>query len=147
LVRQQPAPEPEGRAGSRRRRTGNKRGRAGISTGVMASQTTRDHDAIQRWARTHGATPAVVSRTERSASGHPSAMLRFEFSSASQSALEAVDWGDFFRIFDERGLELIYDDKPGSRFHKFAYPETIAAPASKPAKPKPAARSPRRRAA
>jgi len=75
-------------------------------------------------------------------------VLRFEFSAASKPALEEVDWTEFFRVFDERGLELIYDDKPGSRFHKFAYPETPvkrgeppAPAASKPAKSKPTAKA------
>jgi hypothetical protein len=102
----------------------------------MASKTTRDHAEIQRWAKQHGATPAVVSRTETRSGGHPEGMLRFEFSSASSGALEEVDWRDFFRVFDERGLELIYDDKPGSRFHKFAYPETVAEKQSKSSKSK-----------
>lgn len=85
----------------------------------MASVTTRDHARIQEWARSHGACPAVVSRT--------GGMLRFEFNPEAANELSPVDWDDFFRVFDEKGLELVYDDKPGSRFHKFAYPETIAA--------------------
>jgi len=115
----------------------------------MASRTTRDHAEIQRWARSRGATPAMLSPTENKAGGRASAMLRFEFSSACNAALEAMDWGGFFRIFDERGLELIYDDKPGSPFHKLAYPETIAAKESELAstKSKPSAKRAHRRAA
>lgn len=85
----------------------------------MASKTSRDHHEIQSWAQAHGATPAVVSRT--------GGMLRFEFSPTSEGALHTVDWDDFFQIFDERGLELVYDDRPDSRFHKLVYPETTAA--------------------
>ncbi|HXR97486.1 MAG TPA: hypothetical protein VN709_06545 [Terriglobales bacterium] len=85
----------------------------------MASETTRDHEEIRNWAKIHNAIPAVVSRT--------GAMLRFEFSPPSASGLEEVDWDSFFRVFDEKGLKLVYDDKPGSRFHKFIYPETEAA--------------------
>jgi hypothetical protein len=85
----------------------------------MASETTRDHEEIQNWAKAHNATPAVVSRT--------GGMLRFEFSPQSASELEELDWDSFFKVFDEKGLELVYDDKPGSRFHKFIYPETEAA--------------------
>lgn len=73
-------------------------------------------------------------------------MLRFEFSPASSGTLEEVDWNEFFQVFDERGLELIYDDKPGSRFHKFAYPETVEAKQTKSAKAKPAPKSTARRA-
>lgn len=85
----------------------------------MASVTTRDHNQIQEWARRHDACPAIVSRT--------GGMLRFEFDPASAGALREVDWDDFFRVFDEKGLELIYDDKPGSRFHKFIYPDAATA--------------------
>lgn len=97
----------------------------------MASHTTRDHAEIQNWAAEHDACPAVVSRT--------GGMLRFEFDPERASSLTQVDWDDFFQVFDEKGLELVYDDKPGSRFHKFVYPETVAAkaehrPRSKPAR-------------
>ncbi|HEY7838664.1 MAG TPA: hypothetical protein VIC54_08710 [Terriglobales bacterium] len=74
-------------------------------------------------------------------------MLRFEFSASA--TLDAVHWSEFFRIFDERGLELIYDDQPGSPFHKLAYPETIAANESELAstKFKPSTKRSHRRAA
>jgi hypothetical protein len=92
----------------------------------MASVTTRDHEEIRNWADEHGATPAVVSRT--------GGMLRFEFDTPAE--LAEVSWDDFFDVFDERGLELVYDDKPGSRFHKLVYPETTAGkkPARRPAR-------------
>jgi hypothetical protein len=88
----------------------------------MASVTTRDHEEIRNWADDHDATPAVVSRT--------GGMLRFEFGAPAE--LAEVSWDDFFNVFDERGLELVYDDKPGSRFHKLVYPET--AEGAKPAR-------------
>lgn len=96
----------------------------------MASHTTRDHDEIRRWAVAHDATPSVVSRT--------GGMLRFEFAATPPGELADVSWNDFFRVFDERGLELVYDDKPGSRFHKLVYPETVEAlpPARRPARAK-----------
>lgn len=95
----------------------------------MAVAITRDHGVIQDWARRHGACPLVLSRA--------GGMLRFEFDSAPAGALRDLDWEDFFRVFDSKGLELIYDDQPGSRAHKLAYPE--AAPGVK-RKPKLAAR-------
>lgn len=96
----------------------------------MASVTTRYHDEIRQWATAHGAVPSVVSST--------GGMLRFEFAPEPPAELAEVSWREFFRIFDERGLELVYDDKPGSRFHKLIYPETAAARARgerQPAKP------------
>lgn len=100
----------------------------------MASHATRDHEEVQRWAADHGACPAVVSRT--------GGMLRFEFDPEHAEALTQVDWDEFFQVFDDKGLELIYDDKPGSRFHKIVYPETVEAKAlhRTPAKPASAGR-------
>lgn len=96
----------------------------------MPSQTTRDHEEIQRWAQERGACPAVVSRT--------GGMLRFEFDPQRAEELTAVDWEEFFTVFDRKGLELVYDDKPGSRFHKIVYPETVEAKARRQSPRKPA---------
>lgn len=85
----------------------------------MASKSTRDHEEIKRWADAHHAVPTVVGRT--------GGMLRFEFDPQSRESLTPVSWDDFFKVFDEKGLELLYDDKPGSRFHKIVYPETLKA--------------------
>ena len=87
----------------------------------MASKSTRDHEEIRRWADAHHAVPTVVGRT--------GGMLRFEFDPQSRESLAPVSWDDFFKVFDEKGLELLYDDKPGSRFHKIVYPETLKAKA------------------
>ncbi len=87
----------------------------------MASRTTRLHEEIQQWAESHGACPSIVSRT--------GGMLRFEFDPERAQTLTPVDWEDFFQVFDDKGLELVYDDKPHSRFHKFVYPETMEAQA------------------
>lgn len=81
------------------------------------SRNTKDHNEILEWAAKTGAEPAVVDRT--------GGMLRFRFGKNRASTLDPVDWDEFFNIFDERGLEFIYDIKPRSRFHKFVYPETI----------------------
>jgi len=94
----------------------------------MASVTTRDHATIQAWARARGAAPAVLSRA--------GGLLRLEFAPQLPSAAAQVGWEEFFRVFDAKGLQLVYDDKPGSRFHKLVYPESGAPLA---AKPKPAA--------
>lgn len=87
----------------------------------MASKSTRDHEDIRRWADAHHAVPTVVGRT--------GGMLRFEFDPQSRESLTPVSWDEFFKVFDEKGLELLYDDKPGSRFHKIVYPETLKAKA------------------
>lgn len=78
------------------------------------SESTRDHEKIKQWADQRGAKPATVKGAE--------GMLRFEFDSNDQN-LEPISWDDFFKIFDERGLELVFDSDPDSRFAKFVYPE------------------------
>ncbi|GEM_PF-1049472 len=88
---------------------------------AMATQSTRDHATIQHWAEERQARPALVSRT--------GGLLRFEFDPASGGELKPVSWDEFFQVLDAKGLELIYDDKPNSRFHKFVYPETREAEA------------------
>ncbi len=92
----------------------------------MASQSTQSHEVIQQWAESHGAIPTIVSRT--------GGMLRFEFDPSQAGSLTPVAWDEFFQVFDEKGLQLLYDDKPGSRFHKFVYPETLAGAETPPAR-------------
>lgn len=92
----------------------------------MASQSTQSHATIQQWAESHGAIPTIVSRT--------GGMLRFEFDPGQAGSLTPVAWDEFFQVFDEKGLLLLYDDKPGSRFHKFVYPETLAGYEAPPAR-------------
>ncbi len=92
----------------------------------MASQSTQSHEVIHQWAESHGAIPTIVSRT--------GGMLRFEFDPSQAGNLTPVAWDEFFQVFDEKGLQLLYDDKPGSRFHKFVYPETLVGAETPPAR-------------
>jgi hypothetical protein len=85
----------------------------------MASKTTIDHDTIKRWAEQRGAVPATVEGTEHGAEG--AGILRLEF--RKDANLEPVDWGAFFKKFEESELAFLYQDKTAggkiSRFHKF----------------------------
>lgn len=79
---------------------------------------TRDHDVIRRWAEERKADPAVVP-------GAPY-LLRFDFP-GYDADLDHVSWDDWFRIFDERDLEMIYQEhlrngRP-SNFFQFEYAE------------------------
>jgi hypothetical protein len=94
---------------------------------MALSKTTRDHDEIRKWAEARGAVPAEVRGTER---GDEPGIIRFEFPKApnhNDSKLEEISWEDFFAKFDERGLELIYQDRTAdgeqSNFNKLVYPE------------------------
>lgn len=82
------------------------------------AKRTRDHEMIRRWAEARGGRPAMVEGTQ---------ILRIDFPEPEPDAkLKPVSWEDFFRVFDDRGLELLYqehthDGKP-SRFNKLVRP-------------------------
>ena len=74
------------------------------------SLVTRNHDVIQQWAEARGAIPATISDTEHG--GHLG-VLRLDFPSGdspANSRLEHVEWEEWFRTFDERGLNFIYQE-------------------------------------
>lgn len=78
---------------------------------------TRDHDTIRRWAEARGGHPAVVGDTE---------ILRIDFDDPDgeqDQNLRRIAWDEFFRIFDARDLEFLYQDRTHdgklSRFNKF----------------------------
>lgn len=94
---------------------------------MALSKTTRDHNEIRRWAEKRGAIPAEVTGTERNGE---TGILRFEFPKApnhNDSKLNEISWDDFFEKFDERGLELVYQDVTAegaeSNFNKLVCPE------------------------
>jgi hypothetical protein len=61
-----------------------------------------------RWAEERGAEPATVPGTERG--GRPS-VLRMDFPGYGGQDLEHISWDDWFRTFDERELEFLYQDR------------------------------------
>lgn len=94
---------------------------------MALSKTTRDHNEIRKWAEARGAVPAEVKGTERDGEA---GILRLEFPNApnrNDSELEEISWDDFFQKFDERGLELVYQDQTAegakSNFNKLVCPE------------------------
>lgn len=94
---------------------------------MTLSRTSRDHDEIRRWAEERGAVPAEVRGTEK---GGEAGILRFEFPHApnhNDSKLEEISWDEFFEKFDERGLELVFQEKTAdgerSNFNKLVCPE------------------------
>jgi hypothetical protein len=89
-----------------------------------------DHEAIRDWAAARMGAPAIV---DVSAESGIQPVLRLVFDQAAyedqdrperpQNAggVELVEWGEWFRIFDERQLALIVGkDVPGQRdsFHE-----------------------------
>ncbi|PZM97074.1 MAG: hypothetical protein DIU79_03455 [Actinobacteria bacterium] len=86
------------------------------------SLVTTNHDVIRQWAEARGASPATAG-AER---GRPS-VLRFDFPGYNGGRLRPVSWEDWFRTFDERGLNFIYQEQKTdgrqSNFFRIESPE------------------------
>jgi hypothetical protein len=72
------------------------------------SLATTNHDVIRQWAEERGAKPATVEGTEHD--GHLG-VLRFDFPGYGGEKLRHVSWDEWFRAFDERGLNFIYQEE------------------------------------
>ncbi|MFI2710129.1 hypothetical protein ACH495_08365 [Micromonospora sp. NPDC018662] len=73
------------------------------------SLVTRNHDVIQRWARARGAKPATIAGTER---GDRPGVLTFNLPGYRESSrIREITWDDWFRTFDSRRLNLIYQEQ------------------------------------
>ncbi len=79
------------------------------------AKTTTDHDTIRSWAEERGGTPSRAKGTD------PGGVLRIDFGEPEEG-LEEISWEDFFEVFDDRKLALLYQDKTAdgetSRFNK-----------------------------
>ncbi|HEX2153973.1 MAG TPA: hypothetical protein VHL52_08340 [Acidimicrobiia bacterium] len=87
----------------------------------MADNQTTDHDEIRRWAEARDATPSVVKDTHDE---EGSGILRFDMPGYDGGDnLEEVSWDEFFEIFDDRELAMIYQEETAdgetSYFSKF----------------------------
>ncbi|MGA3523689.1 hypothetical protein [Melissospora conviva] len=72
------------------------------------SLVTTNHDVIQRWARERKAKPSTIAGTEHD--GH-AGVLTFDFPGYSGSCrLQHITWAQWFQAFDERELNLIYQE-------------------------------------
>ncbi|MGA3541359.1 hypothetical protein ACK8GE_18905 [Micromonosporaceae bacterium DT194] len=72
------------------------------------SLVTTNHDVIQRWARERKAKPSTIAGTEHD--GH-AGVLTFDFPGYSGSRrLQHITWAQWFQAFDERELNLIYQE-------------------------------------
>jgi hypothetical protein len=88
-----------------------------------------DHDEIREWAESRDAHPACVKGTE---GNEGSCLLRLDFPGYSGvQSLHSIPWDQWFRVFDQRNLALIVEDrmadgKPGN-FNKLVSRETANA--------------------
>ncbi|MGR6322358.1 hypothetical protein [Micromonospora soli] len=73
------------------------------------SLVTANHEVIQRWARARGARPATIAGTEREGRA---GVLTFNIPGYRESSrIREISWDDWFRTFDLRGLNLIYQEQ------------------------------------
>jgi len=82
---------------------------------MSEAKTTTDHDAIRKWAEARDGHPARVRDTGEGG------VLRIDFDPPEDS-LEPISWDEFFRVFDQRRLAFLHQDKTEdgkiSRFNK-----------------------------
>lgn len=71
------------------------------------SLVTTSHEVIRQWAEARGGQPATVQGTE-----HEShlGVLRFAFNH-DDDRLKRVTWEEWFKTFDERGLNFLYQEQ------------------------------------
>ncbi|MBW9108911.1 hypothetical protein [Microbacterium ureisolvens] len=75
-----------------------------------AHTATTDHDVIRQWAADRHAMPATVEGTEH---GGNVGELRLDFDFGNDlEDLRQVSWDEWFRAFDERGLEFVFQETP-----------------------------------
>ena len=83
---------------------------------MSEATTTRDHDEIRKWAEARDGHPAKVD------TGGKGGILRIDFGEPEDN-LTPIEWDEFFRIFDDRKLAFLYQDKTAdggqSRFNRF----------------------------
>lgn len=86
------------------------------------SKRTTDHEEIKRWVEERQGRPSVVTSTWDGSGG----LLRIDFGEQEQELTE-LSWEDFFRVFDESGIEFLYQEETAdgnqSRFFKFVEKE------------------------
>jgi Rho termination factor, N-terminal domain len=71
------------------------------------SLATTHHEVIKQWAEARGGTPATVEGTEH---GDHLGVLRLDFGN-DDDGLRHVDWAEWFRTFDDRHLNFIYQEE------------------------------------
>jgi hypothetical protein len=78
-------------------------------TSRRSERVLTDHEQIRKWAEARHAQPACVKGTDNQ---DGSCLLRLDFPGYSgEGSLEAIPWDQWFRVFDERKLALIVEDK------------------------------------
>jgi hypothetical protein len=90
--------------------------------GDHSSKRTTDPEEIRRWVESRKGKPTVVKGTEDN--GQSGGLLRIDFpGGAGEDRLQEIPWEEFFHIFEEAGLEFLYQEETAdgkrSTFNKF----------------------------
>ena len=89
---------------------------------MSTSETTTDHDTIRKWAEERGGRPSRVKSTGDADAHKDAGLLRIDFKEPNEN-FEEIEWEDFFKVMDDRGLAMIIQhqhvDGSGSTFNRF----------------------------
>jgi hypothetical protein len=93
------------------------------------AKTTTNHDEIRQWVEERGGHPARVKGTNDEGG---SGILRIDYPGyTGEERLEAINWEEFFRGFEENKLAFLYQEetKSGdeSRFSKLIDRDSVEA--------------------
>jgi hypothetical protein len=87
---------------------------------AQSSNTTTDHDEIQKWVEKRKGKPAHVKDSGKKGD---EGILRIDFPPNDSDRLEEISWDDFFEKFDKSNLAFLYQEKKAdgevSYFNKF----------------------------
>lgn len=70
------------------------------------SKSTTNHDTIKKWAEERSGKPSVVTQN-----GERTEMVRIDFPGYSEKNLQEISWDEWFDLFEENNLELIYQEE------------------------------------
>lgn len=80
---------------------------------------TTDHEEIRKWAEKHHGKPQIIDDPQAESD---EVGIRIDFLGKkdekdldTRRTLRDISWDDFFKIFEEKGLAFMYEEKP---FHK-----------------------------
>lgn len=81
------------------------------------TKQTTNHDEIKEWAEKHEAKPVKVKDT---ATGMGEGLIRLALEGYSKDSeeLEVIGWEEFFHIFEENKLAMVYDQESNNNFFK-----------------------------
>lgn len=76
-----------------------------------SGEMTTDHETIRQWAEARNGRPARVwQTTKKPLKRRSGGVLRIDFGKP-EASLEPVGWDEFFEIFEENQLAVLYEER------------------------------------